>query len=173
MAKNTFLHYPKDFTWGAITSSYQIEGAWDEDGKGVSIWDTFVAQPGKIERGETGRVAADHYHRWRADIDLMAQLGLKAYCFSISWPRIFPDGVGRVAPAPAIGPVIDSSAATNSSDSTAATSRLRGSAGTKRRRVSSAASSPPRRRARSEAGESSDESEASDAGFVLPAGRAM
>lgn len=91
-----FLNFPGDFTWGAITSSYQIEGAWDEDSKGLSIWDTFVMQPGKIERGETGKVAVDHYHRWREDIDLMAALGLKAYCFSISWPRIFPGGVGNV-----------------------------------------------------------------------------
>jgi beta-glucosidase len=91
-----FLKFPLHFIWGAITSSYQIEGAWDEDGKGPSIWDTFVHQPGKIERGETANVAVDHYHRWREDLALMAELRLKAYCFSISWPRILPEGVGRV-----------------------------------------------------------------------------
>ena len=90
------LKFPDGFLWGAVTSSYQIEGAWDEDGKGPSIWDTFVRQPGKIERGETGMVAADHYHRWQEDIDLMGALGLKAYCFSISWPRVLPAGVGQV-----------------------------------------------------------------------------
>ena len=84
--------FPWWFYLGAITLSYEIEGAWDADGKRRSIWDTFVLQPGKIERGETGKVAADHYYRWRDDIDLMAVLGLKAYYFSISWPRIIPSG---------------------------------------------------------------------------------
>jgi beta-glucosidase len=93
---DTVLNFPEGFIWGAITSSYQIEGAWDVDGKGRSIWDEFVLQPGKIERGETGQVAVDHYHRWQADIDLMAALGLRAYCFSISWPRILPSGSGPV-----------------------------------------------------------------------------
>ena len=90
------LEFPQNFVWGAITSSYQIEGAWNEDGKGLSIWDTFVRQPGKIERGENGNIAADHYHRWREDIDLMAELGLKAYNFSVSWPRVLPEGRGQV-----------------------------------------------------------------------------
>jgi beta-glucosidase len=93
------LEFPQNFVWGAITSSYQIEGAWNEDGKGLSIWDTFVRQPGKIERGENGNIAADHYHRWREDIDLMAELGLKAYNFSVSWPRVLPEGRGQVNPA--------------------------------------------------------------------------
>jgi beta-glucosidase len=96
MDHQSLLKFPDGFLWGAITSSYQIEGAWDEDGKGPSIWDAFVQQPGKIERGETGKVAADHYHRWQEDIDLMVALGLKAYCFSISWPRVLPAGTGQV-----------------------------------------------------------------------------
>lgn len=91
-----FLKFPHGFTWGAITSSYQIEGAWDEDGKGLSVWDTFVRQPGKIERGENADVAVDHYHRWQEDVDIMAELGLQAYCFSISWPRVMPAGIGKV-----------------------------------------------------------------------------
>jgi beta-glucosidase len=94
-----FLQFSKDFTWGAITAAYQIEGAWNADGKGPSIWDTFVRQPGKIERGETADVAADHYHRYPEDIALMQQLGLKAYCFSLSWPRLLPEGVGKPNPA--------------------------------------------------------------------------
>ena len=93
------LKFPKGFIWGAVTSSYQIEGAWNEDGKGLSIWDTFVHQPGRIERGETADVAVDHYHRYPEDIALMQELGLKAYCFSISWPRVLPDGSGNANPA--------------------------------------------------------------------------
>jgi beta-glucosidase len=95
----TFLKFPPDFVWGAIASSYQIEGGWNEDGKGLSIWDTFVRQPGIIERGETGNTAADHYHRWREDIELIGELGLKSYCFSVSWPRILPEGMGKLNPA--------------------------------------------------------------------------
>lgn len=91
-----FLKFPQSFTWGAITSSYQIKGAWNEDGKGLSIWDTFVRQPGNIERGENADVAVDHYHRWQEDVDIMAELGLQAYCFSISWPSVMPTGVGKV-----------------------------------------------------------------------------
>jgi len=95
----TFVKFPEGFVWGAITAAYQIEGGWNEDGKGPSIWDTFVRQPGKIERGETADVAADHYHRWPEDLAQMGELGLKAYCFSISWPRILPEGIGKVNPA--------------------------------------------------------------------------
>jgi beta-glucosidase len=88
--------FPKDFVWGAATASYQIEGAWNEDGKGESIWDRFSHTPGKVQDGDTGDVACDHYHRWRDDIDLMKGLGLQAYRFSIAWTRILPEGRGRV-----------------------------------------------------------------------------
>ena len=98
MSNEQFLHFPADFVWGTATSSYQIEGAWDEDGKGASIWGTFCRQPGKIEGGDTGDVAADHYHRWEEDVGIMADLGLNAYRFSISWPRVLPAGKGRVNP---------------------------------------------------------------------------
>ncbi len=90
------LAFPKDFIWGAATASYQIEGAWDEDGKGESIWDRFSHTPGKVDNGDTGDVACDHYHRWRDDVALMKELGLKAYRFSVAWPRILPDGRGEV-----------------------------------------------------------------------------
>lgn len=88
--------FPKDFVWGAATASYQIEGAWNEDGKGESIWDRFSHTPGRVQDGDTGDVACDHYHRWREDIDLMKELGLQAYRFSIAWPRVLPEGRGRI-----------------------------------------------------------------------------
>lgn len=94
-----FLQFPKDFLWGAATAAYQIEGAASEDGKGPSIWDTFSHTPGKIITGETGDVACDHYHRYEQDIALMQSLGLNAYRFSVSWPRILPNGRGQVNPA--------------------------------------------------------------------------
>jgi len=83
------------FIWGVATSSYQIEGAWNEEGRGWSIWDEFCRLPGKT-RAATGDFAGDHYHRWREDVALMKELGVKAYRFSISWPRIFPEGAGAV-----------------------------------------------------------------------------
>jgi beta-glucosidase len=86
--------FPDGFVWGAATSSYQIEGAVDADGRGPSIWDTFSRVPGAIRGGDTGDVAADHYRRYREDVALMRDLCLKAYRFSIAWPRIQPTGVG-------------------------------------------------------------------------------
>lgn len=90
------LKFPEGFLWAAATASYQVEGAWNEDGKGESIWDRFAHTPGKIENGDTGDVAIDHYHRYREDVTLMRQMGLKAYRFSIAWPRILPTGRGQV-----------------------------------------------------------------------------
>ena len=84
--------YPRDFKWGTATSSYQIEGAPTADGKGPSVWDTFSHIEGKIKNGDTGDTACDHYHLWRDDIGLLKNLGVNAYRFSISWPRIFPTG---------------------------------------------------------------------------------
>ncbi len=88
--------FPDGFLWGTATSSYQIEGAWDADGKGESIWDRFSHTPGNIENNETGDVASDHVHRWPEDVQIMKDLGLKGYRFSISWPRILPAGRGQV-----------------------------------------------------------------------------
>ena len=88
--------FPKKFIWGAATSAYQIEGAWNEDGKGRSIWDTFSHTPGKVVNNENGDIANDHYHRFKDDIRLMSDLGLTAYRFSIAWTRILPEGTGRV-----------------------------------------------------------------------------
>lgn len=95
----TERHFPAQFVWGSATAAYQIEGAWNEGGRGPSIWDTFVHTSGKIERNENGDIACDHYHRWESDLDLMAGLGLKAYRFSISWPRVLPTGMGETNPA--------------------------------------------------------------------------
>ncbi|MCE4268107.1 GH1 family beta-glucosidase [Rhodococcus globerulus] len=88
--------FPPEFVWGTATAAYQIEGAVTEDGRGPSIWDDFCTQPGAVVRGETGVVAADHYHRWESDVALMAQLGLDAYRLSLSWSRILPTGSGDV-----------------------------------------------------------------------------
>lgn len=90
--------FPKDFVWGTATSSYQIEGAVNEDGRGRSIWDIFSHTPGKIEDNTTGDVANDHYHRYKEDIGLIRDIGAKAYRFSIAWPRVFPDGAGKPNP---------------------------------------------------------------------------
>ena len=90
------IEFPKDFLWGAATASYQIEGAWNEDGKGESIWDRFVRQPGAIKNSDTGEEACDHFHRFQEDVGLMRSLGLKAYRFSVSWPRVLPQGFGQV-----------------------------------------------------------------------------
>jgi beta-glucosidase len=88
--------FPKDFSWGTATSSYQIEGAWNTDGKGPSIWDTYAHTRGKIKNGDTGDIALDHYHRYKEDVQLLKSIGSKAYRFSIAWPRIFPNGTGEL-----------------------------------------------------------------------------
>ena len=90
------LTFPDQFVWGASTAAYQIEGAWNEDGRGESIWDRFSHTPGKTHHGDSGDVACDHYHRWPEDIALMKRLGLKAYRFSTAWPRIYPQGRGSI-----------------------------------------------------------------------------
>lgn len=87
--------FPPAFIWGAATAAYQIEGATGEDGRGESIWDRFSHTPGRVRDGDTGDVACDHYHRYREDVALMADLGLGAYRFSVSWPRVLPEGQGR------------------------------------------------------------------------------
>lgn len=96
MAIQTF---PDGFIWGTATSSHQIEGGTDEDGRGESIWDRFAATPGKIADNSNASIACDHYHLWREDIERMKWLGLDAYRFSIAWPRIIPDGSGTVSKA--------------------------------------------------------------------------
>ena len=88
--------FPPGFVFGVASSAYQIEGAATEDGRGPSIWDTFSHTPGRTLNGETGDVACDHYHRWRDDIALMQELGVGSYRFSVSWPRVLPDGTGAV-----------------------------------------------------------------------------
>ncbi len=93
MSKITF---PPDFLWGAATSAYQVEGAWDSGGKGPSIWDTFSRIPGRIRDGARADRACDHFHRYLEDVQLMKELKLKSYRFSISWPRIYPKGRGNV-----------------------------------------------------------------------------
>ena len=89
------MTFPKNFTWGAAAAAYQIEGAWDADGRGPSVWDVFSQQPGKVFENHNGNVACDHYHRWREDVRLMQDLGLQAYRLSLSWPRIQPTGTGK------------------------------------------------------------------------------
>jgi beta-glucosidase len=89
------MPFPKNFTWGAAAAAYQIEGAATTDGRGLSVWDVFSHQPGKIFEGHTGDVACDHYHRWREDVGLMKQLGLGAYRMSVAWPRIQSLGTGK------------------------------------------------------------------------------
>lgn len=94
--KPVILNFPKDFTFGAATAAYQIEGGRGEQGKGESIWDKFCDIPGKIDNGETGNVACDHFHRMREDVALMKEMHLEGYRFSVSWTRIFPNGEGEV-----------------------------------------------------------------------------
>jgi beta-glucosidase len=96
MSTDTARRFPSDFVWGAATASYQIEGAADEHGRGESVWDRFSAMPGKVRNGDTGAIACDFYHRYPEDVALMRELGLDAFRFSIAWPRVLPDGRGRV-----------------------------------------------------------------------------
>ncbi|RCW74775.1 glycoside hydrolase family 1 protein [Saliterribacillus persicus] len=88
--------FPKDFLWGAASAAYQIEGGYDADGKGASVWDNFTKIPGKTFEGTNGDVAVDHYNRYKEDVKLMADMGLKAYRFSVSWSRILPEGTGEI-----------------------------------------------------------------------------
>ena len=89
------IDFPKDFLWGTATAAYQIEGAVNEDGRGETIWDRFSHTPGKVFQGQNGDIACDHYHRYREDIQLMKDIGLRSYRFSIAWARIFPSGGGK------------------------------------------------------------------------------
>ena len=86
--------FPKDFLWGSATASYQVEGAWDIDGRGESIWDRFSHSAGNVKGGWTGDVACDNYHRYREDIAIMKQMNIRSYRYSIAWPRIQPSGSG-------------------------------------------------------------------------------
>ena len=88
--------FPADFLWGAASAAYQVEGAWNADGKGLSVWDVFTRIPGKTFKGSNGDVAVDHYHRFEEDVALMAELGLRAYRFSVSWPRVYARGRGEI-----------------------------------------------------------------------------
>lgn len=90
--------FPDGFRWGTATSSYQVEGAAWEDGRGASIWDTFTREPGRIRDGSTGDVSVDHYRRYKEDVTLMKSMGARTYRFSIAWPRVFPDGTGTANP---------------------------------------------------------------------------
>lgn len=92
----TILKFPETFKWGTATSSYQIEGAWNEDGRGLSIWDTFSRVEGNVINGDNGDVACDSYHRYKEDVQLLKELGVQMYRFSIAWPRVFPNGTGEV-----------------------------------------------------------------------------
>lgn len=94
MAK--LVKFPKDFLWGSAASSFQIEGAWREDGKSISNWDVFCKVPGKIKGGDDAHIAIDHYHRYKSDVAMMADLGMQSYRLSVAWPRVIPGGVGKV-----------------------------------------------------------------------------
>ena len=88
--------FPDPFLWGAATAAYQVEGAYQQDGKGLSIWDVYSHLPGATYRGTNGDIAVDHYNRYPEDVRLMAEMGLQSYRFSIAWTRIFPDGTGEI-----------------------------------------------------------------------------
>ena len=91
------MSFKKDFAWGVATSAQQIEGAYQEDGKGLNVWDVFSHEQGRISDGKTSDIACDHYHRFKEDVALMRSLGVNSYRFSISWSRIFPKGVGEIS----------------------------------------------------------------------------
>ena len=145
--------FPKDFVWGTATSSYQIEGAVNEDGRGRSIWDTFRHTPGKIEDGTTGDRANEHYHRYKEDVALIKALGVKAYRFSIAWPRVFPDGTGA---AQSRRGSTSTTAWSTSCSRTASSPMRRSITGTCRRRCRTASAAgnraTPQRRSRDYAG---------------------
>ena len=92
------MKFSNDFLFGAATAAYQIEGAWNQDGKGPSIWDLYSKIPGTTFEGTNGDIAADHYNRYKEDVKTMAEMGLKAYRFSIAWTRILPEGSGKINP---------------------------------------------------------------------------
>ena len=95
--ENYKMKFPKGFLFGTATAAYQIEGAWNEDGKGESIWDRHVHDAnGKVSRNETADVALDHYHRYESDFDILKEIGTNAYRFSIAWTRILPEGTGKI-----------------------------------------------------------------------------
>ncbi|WP_027108607.1 glycoside hydrolase family 1 protein [Lacticigenium naphthae] len=96
MEHKQLKQFPENFLWGSASAAYQVEGAWDEAGKGESVWDRFVTIPGKTFKGTNGKVAVDHYHRYKEDVALMAEMGMKAYRFSVAWARVIPDGDGEV-----------------------------------------------------------------------------
>jgi len=91
------MSFPKDFVWGAAAAAFQVEGAAREDGKGESLWDMYCKKPGAVYEGHTGDVACDHYHRYKEDVAIMKEIGLKGYRLSLSWPRILPQGIGEVS----------------------------------------------------------------------------
>src|SRR5712671_2665297 len=98
-AQGGAYRFPSDFLFGTATAAYQVEGAAKADGRGPSIWDVFSHTPGKTAHGDTGDVADDQYHLYKHDVQLMKQLGVKAYRFSVSWSRVFPSGSGKPNPA--------------------------------------------------------------------------
>src|ERR1700681_5058660 len=95
LGKGRAATFPEGFSWGVATSAFQIEGAVREDGRGASIWDTYTHTPGKIRNGDNADIANDHYHRYRDDVRLMREMGVKTYRFSVAWPRIFPNCTGQ------------------------------------------------------------------------------
>src|SRR5439155_18539248 len=92
------MKFPKGFVWGVAAASYQVEGAAHEDGRGLSVWDMFCRKPGAVWSGHSGDVACDHYHRYKEDVGLMKSLGVHAYRLSVAWPRVIPEGTGKVNP---------------------------------------------------------------------------